>query len=442
MNHTELTTQFKIDSEEFLFQFKSHPNYPSALAFSDTLTFSGIKNDAYNLEKEYWDELPHEFITVYNNNFALIKKEKTLFKLFSEDIKTITKKELYKNSTDLILLFQAEEKSKTKEKYNLKYAVFAILCFVLIYTIVFLKWYETIFNLFSIFGFYISLELFNKKFGQESTVLNNICGGNPAKPQVNCSKIIDSDKINILGLKLSDFSLVYFVAILVLGIALPIMALVLKILSFISIFVILYSLYFQIIVEKAICKICLLIVSVLIFQIAISQIYFKNFFAVNILFIGILVFTIAFISLVFINDVITQKNILSKSNVKNLRFKRNYDLFKRELLDKEKINFKDNLSGFFIGNKNSKLHISVVSNPYCGFCKNAHEILEKLHKQFPDDISFQIRFNYLPKSEDKNLNSLMQKLFIIYSKSEKEFLYALHFWFEKRDLLIFSNTYN
>ena len=31
--------KLKIPKEEFLFQFQSHPNYPSALAFSDTLNF-------------------------------------------------------------------------------------------------------------------------------------------------------------------------------------------------------------------------------------------------------------------------------------------------------------------------------------------------------------------------------------------------------------------
>lgn len=62
----------EINKKEFLFQFQSHPNYPSALAFSDTLNFLGVKNDAYNLEKE---ELPGEFINIYDDNFALLKKK-------------------------------------------------------------------------------------------------------------------------------------------------------------------------------------------------------------------------------------------------------------------------------------------------------------------------------------------------------------------------------
>ena len=59
-----LTEKSKINNDEFNFQFQSHPNYPSALAFSDTLNFLGVKNDAYELEKEYWGELPSEFIVI------------------------------------------------------------------------------------------------------------------------------------------------------------------------------------------------------------------------------------------------------------------------------------------------------------------------------------------------------------------------------------------
>ena len=39
----KLINHLKLDKQEFIFQFNSHPNYPSALAFSDTLNFYGSK---------------------------------------------------------------------------------------------------------------------------------------------------------------------------------------------------------------------------------------------------------------------------------------------------------------------------------------------------------------------------------------------------------------
>ena len=435
MNFEKVLEYFKLNTQEFLFQFQSHPNYPSALAFSDTLNFLGVKNDAYNLEKEYWEELPEEFIIIYDNNFALIKKENSAFKVYSEDVKTITKEDLYKNSTDFVLLFKKEENLKSKNANSYKNWVFAILGLLLLYSVFQQNWYELFFNLLSIVGIYVSLELFNKKFGQNSVVLNNICGVNANNLQSNCSKIIDSDKINIFGLKISDFSLVYFIWILLVGIFIPVTALVLKIVTAITILIILYSLFIQVFVEKALCKICLVIIGILLLQIAFAQFYFSSIFNVNTIILSILAFVISFSSLAFINDILNQKEDLKKSNLQNLKFKRNYELFKRELLLSSKINFKNNEAGFFLGNKGAKLHLSLVSNPYCGYCKQAHEILEKLLKKYPEDISAQIRFNYFSDNSNKEYTQLLQLLNATYkNESEQIFLNLLENWLVNKDL--------
>lgn len=39
----------KIDKEEFKYQLETHPDYPSLLAFSDTLSFFNIPNIAIKL---------------------------------------------------------------------------------------------------------------------------------------------------------------------------------------------------------------------------------------------------------------------------------------------------------------------------------------------------------------------------------------------------------
>lgn len=435
MKIDKITNFLNLDKAEFHLQFKSHPNYPSALAFSDTLNFLGVKNDAYNLENEYWEELPEEFITVYDNNFALIKKENNAYTVYSEDVKTISKEELYKNSTDFVLLFEKEEQIKTKNTVKYKNWVFAILGVLVLYTFFQQNWFEAVFNLLSIVGVYVSLELFNKKFGQTSTILNNICGGNATNSQTNCSKIIDSDRINIFGLKISDFSLVYFIGILLLGIFLPAAGLVLKIITSISVLVILYSIFIQIFVEKALCKVCLLIITILVLQIVLSQFYFPIFFKLNNVILSIFAFVLSFSALVFINDILLQKEELKKSNLKNLKFKRNYELFKRELLLREKINFRNNKGGFFLGNKEAKLHISLISNPYCGFCKDAHIILEKLLKKYPDDISAQIRLNYFAENTNEEYTELLKLLDSTYkNESEKKFSTILENWFVNRDL--------
>ena len=116
----KLINYLKLDKQEFIFQFNSHPNYPSALAFSDTLNFLGVKNDAYQLDKEYWDELPEEFIAIVDNSFSLVKKSGSNYSVYSEKAKTLDKEELYKNSTDFVLLFEKTENAENKATFNFK----------------------------------------------------------------------------------------------------------------------------------------------------------------------------------------------------------------------------------------------------------------------------------------------------------------------------------
>lgn len=434
MNLNKLIDHFKLDKQEFYFQFNSHPNYPSALAFSDTLNFLGLKNDAYELDKEYWDELPDEFMALVNNSFSLVKKKDNDFTIYSDKVKSLSKEELYKNSNNFVILFEKTENVKSTSFFNFKPFIHLIFGIILIYSFLQFTWYESVFNLLSLLGVYISLELFNQKFGQESIVVSNICGGAAnTNSKSSCATIFSADKTNILGLKLSDFSLIYFLGITFLGLSFPGAQFILKIISLISVAVILYSLYVQTFVEKSLCRVCLFIIFILLAQIAISSFYFSLAVSLPIVFISVVAFISLFFTIAFINNLMNQKEELKKSNAKNLRFKRNYDLFKRELLDKEKIEFTDNET-FFLGNKDAKLHISVVSNPYCGFCKNAHKIIEDLLAKYPDEVSAQIRFNYSGESADEKYTQLISDFLSIYqNKSQNEFLNTVDTWFHNKD---------
>ncbi len=432
----KLINYLKLDKQEFLFQFNSHPNYPSALAFSDTLNFMGVRNDAYELDKEYWDELPEEFIAIVDNSFSLVKKSGTQYSVYSEKTKTLNKEDLHKKSTDFVLLFEKTAAAESKSVSDYKPFVYIILGIIAIYSLVNLAWFEAVFNILSLAGVYISLEIFNQKFGTTSTVIGSICGGTPQGAQTvnSCNKIITQDKTSILGLKFSDFSLIYFIGMAVLGLFLPATSFIMKGFTFASVIAIGYSLYVQGFVEKTFCRVCLLIISVLVVQLATGILFFENVsFSTGSLLLTLLLWISVFSLVLFLNNTLEEKETLQKSNAKNLRFKRNYELFKRELTDHEKINFTDKET-FFVGNKDSKLHISIISNPYCGFCKGAHEILEEILEKYPDDVSAQMRFNYTPERADDRYTELISDFMYLYkNKSQKEFLNAIELWYETKD---------
>ncbi|KFF11519.1 ABC transporter permease [Chryseobacterium soli] len=431
----KLINYLKLDKQEFIFQFNSHPNYPSALAFSDTLNFMGVKNDAYELDKEYWDELPEEFIAIVDNSFSLVKKAGNSYSVYSEKANTLNKEDLHKKSTDFVLLFEKTENAESKAAVNLKPILYIVFAIVLIYSFLSQTLYEALFNVLSLAGVYISLELFNQKFGNTSSVIGSICGDTTASQAANsCDKIIKQDKTSILGLKFADFSLIYFTGLVVLGLFLPTTAYIVKGFTFVSVLAIGYSLYIQAFVEKTFCRVCLLIISILVGQLVVSTLLFENIsFGIGTLLLTAILWIIIFSAVLYVNNLLSYKETLQKSNAKNLRFKRNYELFKSQLVDNEKIEFRDNET-FSLGNKDAKLHISIVSNPYCGFCKDAHKIMEDLLEKYPEQLSAQLRFNYFPEKANEKYTKLISDFTNIYhNKPEKEFLKTVEEWFETKD---------
>lgn len=441
-----ILNKLQLDKEEFKFQFQSHPEYPSALAFSDTLNFMGVRNAPYSLEKEYWKDLPNEFLTIYKNNFSLVQKQSNSIKIFSDKEESISEQDLLKHSSDVVIIFQKEEAEHNNSKINYTAIVLFILSIFIIYSFIFLSWGYALYNLLSIVGLYLSSEIYKEKFGKQSPVLSGICG-KPSSSQntkeESCSKIIKSDKINILGLKLSDFSLIYFIGLSVLGLLLPQTDFILKSLSFISIIVILYSLSIQIFIEKTFCKICLSIISILVSQIIVSSFFFKKEITIDfgLILSSIIILLIISAVIIYLNENLSEKEELKKSNIKNLRFKRDFDLFNKEYSISKEFHFTQK-SPFFLGSKDAKVHIDIVSNPFCGYCKGAHEIMEKLLKSYPDDISFSVRFNYFESDKtDEDLTLLLKVLKYHYNNSELEFSEKLKHWFTNRDIKEIKEKY-
>ncbi len=435
MNFDKLIDYLGTDKKEFYFQFNSHPDYPSALAFSDTLNFLGIKNDAYELEKGYWNELPNEFISITRGKFTLVKKTEEKIILYSDDLQSISNQALLENSENFVMLIEKNEKSNRTDSFNYQNLLYIAAGIVILQSLLNLKWYDLVYNILSLTGIYISLEIFKQKYGNESSVMNRICGGNTAVGSAEgCLKIISSDTTKLLGLKLSDYSLIYFTTTALLGLLLPEVGLLLKIFAMCSIAVIGYSLYIQIVVEKTFCKICLIIISLLVFQLVICSLFFNSILSSKYILAALIIILLTFSAVHYINELLYESKELSRSNTNNLKFKRNYTLFKKQLLENGLIKFKNPQSPFFIGDQNTPIHISLISNPYCGFCKEGHRMVEKLLKMFPGKISVQIRFNYLPEQASEEYTQLITFFKNVYDKHGSEkFLNAVDIWYEDHD---------
>lgn len=436
---------FSLNLPEFLFQFQSHPNYPSALAFSDTLNFLGVKNEAYNLEKEYWEELPEEFITIHKNEFALIHRIGDQAKIFSDKEEMVSFEDVKKYSENFILLFEKKyiEKTITTKNTFYYFALFFGTAILLTNNLIHWDIWSFVFQILSFLGVYIFSEIFKEKFGSESVVLQSFCGAGTKQntSEEGCKKIIQSNDFELFGLKFSDFGFIYFVALAILPLFIAKESLLFIGITSLSLLGVIYSVYYQI-RQKIFCKVCGLVIGILVLQFVISFFNFRENFSITELLLTLFIILCTFFLIHYISKTIEEKEQYKTENIKNLRFKRNYEIFRRELLDTEQVDFKNPKAGFFFGNKKSKLHITLISNPFCGYCKDAHKILENILQKYPEEISAQVRFNYLTENQDEKLENIISSLNNTYSaQGELGFLKAVHFWFEKKDENNFLKEY-
>jgi thiol-disulfide isomerase/thioredoxin len=136
---------------------------------------------------------------------------------------------------------------------------------------------------------------------------------------------------------------------------------------------------------------------------------------------------------------ITHKN-LKENQVKNIRFIRNYDIFKNTLLTQKKVQFP--VIPILLGNKQSKTNITIVTNPFCGHCKKAHEILDEILENHNENVLVQIILKVDLEHESEDNIKLYRNLYALNSTIDKTiFTEALKNWFEETNLQLWLEKY-
>ena len=436
-----------IDKTEFLFQIKSHPDYPSLLSISDTLSFFDIENGAIRLDFDDLESLPDRFIGLLkkeNSSPILYFIEKKGTKYFIvEDTKKleISLTELEKRWEGILLLVE-NNNIIVNNKFNKFNSFLPFLCLI-IFVMMFCQFegnYATkLFLLFPIIGILFSIAALKDLFGAKIEFINNFCN---ISATTSCSSIVGSSKWRIFNyINFSDLSIVFFISQFLFFITMLFSGNINNFFStqlflLTSAFpVILLSLYFQKYVEKKWCPICLVIISIVLAE------FLYVFFVLQIDFTmprsTILTFGKFFI-FTFTIWRILKETLLNQKELKDLqfeanRFKRNYEIFKNTLVAKSKIELP--FSPIVLGNINCETVITVITSPFCGYCKEAHEMIESLLNKHSSNLQIKIIFSsnyeYL---DDESKNIYINLVSIYYEKGEKEFSNSLSNWFKFRDV--------
>ncbi|WP_340202193.1 vitamin K epoxide reductase family protein [Ascidiimonas sp. W6] len=441
-----------IDFEEYKFQTETHPDYPSLLSFSESLSFFNIDNIATRVPKDQFKNIPDRFIAL------LEPKEKAPFLSFVEQktngveyfldgsMHTIDEANFLNLWSGIVLIAeQTKDTVQTIRKRNsitnLMPLIALILIGLLTMTIRDFPFSFSGFAFLSLLGIFLAFEALKQEFGIKNTISSGVCN---SSSNTDCHSVISSAKVKFFGtLGLSDISIIYFpsqlISFLILGLGVyqnTFLQSTLLSLA-IAIPITLFSLHYQYNIAKKWCPVCLGIVAIIYAQLITLGTLLESV-SLHLDIIGLL--ATACIYLFFtglwlhIKPFIKEFFALKSFKLDAMRFQRNYSLFKNALKATRKVEPIIMSSKITLGNPSSALQISVITNPFCKFCEGAHEAIHTIIKRNGMETGISLRFNIHTEKTALSSKLLHQGFIEIYKeKGGEALLDAMDFWFLHKD---------
>lgn len=439
----------KINYDEYLFQAKNHPDYPNIVSLTDTLSFFNIKNGVIHVESSDIELLPNRFVTLLkgqqNNQpklYFIEKKENLYFYLKGERGVLISKQELKSRWNNIVLLVEPSEgeniaESKVKKWFWALY-VFCGLSFFSSLVLLQENWQIKFFFIFPILGILFSIVALKKLFNIKSDFLNNFCDFSAT---TNCETVIHSSKWKLLEfVNFSDLSIVFFgsqfLGLFMFANDYDAFFSIQNVLLFTAVPIIIISLYYQKFVEKKWCPICIIIISTILLQIVTLSLHrtFTIFISLQSLIQFGFVFQLVTLTWFLLKNLLIKQKELEEFRIKGNQFMRNYTIFKNTLLTTPTKTNSILSRGILLGNITAPLKIVLVTSPFCKFCAEAHTIIERILEKHPEQVCFNISFNFNTKQDDEKSKKVHQQLVAVYyNQGQEAFMKALHNWFEDND---------
>ena len=376
------------------------------------------------------------FVKKSNNNFIVNAADGELHSFSTEK---------FKDNWSGVVLAAENQLNEVKPKKKVNFTILSIIfIFLSICTTSIFSIFLAVFLFLILFGLFFSIESVKQNWNIKSDFSSKFCN---ITTETDCNTVINSKSFQLFNtLSLSDVSIVFFsgqlislLSFLLLGLEKDYHILSLTIL-YLSLPISIASIYYQWRVAKKWCVICLGIIAILIIEFLLCQFFPKEIDLLNFNYLNqfallfLFPFIISLTGWLFLKPLLTSYFHVKDKYRELYKFKKNYNLFKSALLSERKVAHQNLQSDLFIGNKNAKLTITIVTNPLCKYCKDTQLLVNELIKKYKDEIRINIFFNYkLNKEvleENNEITKLHTKLVDLYlNKGQTVFLEALSSWF-------------
>lgn len=437
---------------------RSHPDFPSLLSISDILQRLGVNHVVHKIDKESLTGLPFPYLLPIEKGqgkILLINSDEDLNKhsaILGDWGGTILQAESVLHTSDNVNdeIYKSEVQIRN---HVIGLIVVLGICFIFSFAIHF-SWLSLVLFVIALLGVTVAIFLVTKELGVSHALIDAICD---MGKNANCDKVLKTD-INLVGINLSDAAISYFLLqVIAFGFApnfpgsISSILQVFSWLSFLTIPIVLFSLYYQGRVVGVWCKLCLAVDVLLILQIGLFiQSYYSRtlqlFSEMPFALVAILGLLLASIMLFvrLIKLTFKRSATLARMGIKGNRIKHAVDVFFLFLLRQKRINAIPFQREILLGGHDANIKIIMVSNLYCRPCKESHERMARLVTMYPHKVSVAIRFGRIGDAEVGRSETLFYILsywlkYICGKKEEaRKTLKLFHEWFDLWDLQNFK----
>ncbi len=407
----------KVTKRKFLDTIKSHPDFPGFTAIADFLTELNVENITLEAPVEEIKNYPKPQLVQLGKNgedFAIVTEANngSVKYLLNNNEITETIDSFNKKWNNIVLLAEPNaasgeinyEQSKKKQLFlNLRLPFILLICLYIIgfqFTSLVSTESTQLFPFSALLitkaiGLIVSILLLYKTFfPPEGGLLDRICAKGK---NVKCSGVLESKGAKLFGwLSWSEIGFFYFgggfLALLFAGNDDTIIN-ILAAFAVASAFYVFYSIFYQLIVVKQWCTLCLIVQLVFIVEAIILSGHLKSL--ANPIETEMFLKLAMYFTIPVLLWMVTKSTILRAAEIKGVKkkllsFKRDTDVFSFKLSQQPEYSLPIGTALSINEYENAGHHLVLISNPYCAPCAYIYGKLGELKRHFENKLNLSV----------------------------------------------------
>ncbi|RYC69717.1 vitamin K epoxide reductase family protein [Spirosoma sordidisoli] len=442
---------------------ESHPAFPSLASLTDVFSEWGIETMAVCLSDSHLLEVSYPFIAQLDTNdeveyvvvtqvqgaeivyfhpqAGLVREPIATFGRRWQGISLLTEA----NKTSGESQYEAKHRQEVQASYRRPFFYTALTLLAMLIAIQAPSWSWLALFAGNVAGLFVCVALWSEEASQSAfSYLKKLCG---ISPKTDCHQVVNSPAGKLFGwFSMAEIGLVYF------GSCLLAMAwggaLVVSTLAWLNAAALPYTIFsvsYQAFVLRKWCTLCLIVQITLWLTFGlhgwVANGYGTAFTSVSVASLPLVAAAFLLVSLtwVFVKPLLEHTRTIRLTERALARFKRSDTLFVT-LLDAQPVVAMETMPAeLVLGNQDAPVTITVVSNPFCVPCADAHAILEKILAIYPDEVRVIERFAGNTRPEYSDSNRIAQHL--IGLSGQPILQEALHSWYTYKDFELLQAAY-